>query len=138
MEELVIHTDGGARGNPGPAAAAFVIEGNEKLLHQESKFLGKATNNFAEYQGVVLALTWLTKNSPVYLNKKIIFILDSELVVKQLNGIYKVRDENIRKLFLEVTNLIIKLPVKIFFKSVSRSENKKADALVNRELDQNI
>jgi len=91
---LIIHTDGGSRGNPGPAACAFDVEQNGKEIFHQSKFLGTATNNFAEYSGVINALDWLMNNN-IY--PQVNFYLDSELVVRQINGIYKVKDENVKK-----------------------------------------
>lgn len=141
MEEtdLTIHTDGGSRGNPGPAACAFVVERNGEVIFKGSKYLGKVTNNFAEYSGVVLALEWFLSSPFINSELSIInFILDSELVVRQLNGLYKVKDENLQKLFAEVKNLITKNGKKVIFKNVPREENTIADQLVNEELDRNI
>lgn len=133
MEDVyIIHTDGGSRGNPGPAACGFVIEKNEKEIYRGSKFLGETTNNIAEYEGVVAALRWLEKNSST------IFFLDSELVVKQLNGIYKVKNDGIRKLFSQVKKLQTEKNIKAIYKNVPRSRNKIADLLVNKELDFHI
>lgn len=138
-QEIIIHTDGGSRGNPGPAACAFVVENNNQVIFRGSRFLKTATNNIAEYSGVILALEWLNKKSDeVKLKSEIKFFLDSELVVKQLNGLYKVKDENIKKLFLEVKNLILKLEKNVFFQHIPREKNKDADRLVNEELDRNI
>ena len=131
-EGLVIHTDGGSRGNPGPAACAFVIEQNGKEVFHNSKFLGIATNNFAEYSGVIDAIGWVIENNTL---SPITFYLDSELVVRQINGLYKVKDENLKKLFLEVLTKIKELKVRITFKHVPREENSDADLLVNQELD---
>ena len=127
--ELIIHTDGGSRGNPGPAACAFVVEQKGEVVFRASKYLGKATNNVAEYSGVIIALEWLNKESDA------VFFLDSELVVKQLNGLYKVKDENLHKLFTQVKILIKQTGKKIIFKHVRREENKIADLLLNQELD---
>lgn len=130
-------SDGGARGNPGPAAAAFVAMGDDgKILHQESKFLGEVTNNIAEYQGVVLALDWLLSNKVT--TQPVNFYMDSELVVKQLNGDYKVKDQNLKNLFLVVKGLLEKIKTKIIFRHIIRSKNKLADLLVNNELDNHI
>lgn len=134
-EFITIHTDGGSRGNPGPAACAFVVEDSSSEIYKESKYLGKQTNNFAEYGGVILALNWLVKRN--FSNVSVFFYLDSELVVKQINGAYKVRDENLRKLFSEVISLIKKTGIDIIFKNVPREKNKIADFLVNKELDKN-
>lgn len=136
--EIIIHTDGGSRGNPGPAAGAFVVEKNSEVVFKGSKYLGKVTNNFAEYTGVVIALQWLLENLDLQIGESITFVLDSELVVRQLNGLYKVKDENLQKLFSEVNVLINKTGKKIIFKSVPREQNKIADQLVNEELDRNI
>lgn len=138
-EEIVIHTDGGSRGNPGPAACAFVAEKDGREILKASKFLGDQTNNHAEYQGVILALQWLISQSPVVnQNSSIVFFLDSELIVKQINGIYKVKDENLRNLFFEALTLMKKIGGDFIFKHVLREKNKVADQLVNDELDKNL
>src|SRR3990172_2608879 len=97
---LTIHTDGGSRGNTGPAASGFVVELDGKEIYKGSKFLGKQTNNVAEDSAVILALEWIVKNK-ILLDVQgtiqsglITFLLDSELVVKQIKGLYKVKDEN--------------------------------------------
>lgn len=134
MEEgLIIYTDGGSRGNPGPAACAFVAAKNGSEIFKQSKYLGKRTNNFAEYSGVILALNWLNENKTSI--SLINFYLDSELVVKQINAVYKVKDENLRNLFFEVLLLMKKFGGRIVFKNIPREKNKIADQLVNEELD---
>lgn len=139
MEEgIIIHTDGGSRGNPGPAACGFVAEENGKEIFKASKYLGKQTNNFAEYSGVILALQCLSTQKLISNNYKLItFFLDSELVVKQINGIYRVKDEHLRNLFFEVLDLKKKIGGNFVFKNIPREENKIADLLVNEELDSN-
>ena len=133
MEEaLVIHSDGGARGNPGPGACAFVIEENGKIIIQGSKYLGRVTNNFAEYSGVLLALQSVAKKS------SITFYLDSELVAKQLSGLYKVKNKDLVKLAIEIRSLIATKNLEISFVNIPREKNKVADQLVNEELDGNI
>jgi ribonuclease HI len=134
-KEIIIHTDGGARGNPGPAASAFVAAKEDEVIFKESLFLGNATNNVAEYRAVILALEWLNKNPDNFSEYEINFCLDSELVVRQLNGIYKVKDQTLQKLFKNVMNLIGVCGLKITFRHVLRAENKMADFLVNEELD---
>ena len=129
-----IYSDGGARGNPGPAACAFVVLENGKVIHKDSKFLGKATNNQAEYQGVILALNYLITQST---NLQIRFFLDSELVAKQLTGLYRVKDSDLKKLFLEIQKILEKISGKIIFKNIPRTKNKLADFLVNKTLDMN-
>lgn len=134
--DLAIYTDGGSRGNPGFAACAFVALEGEKTVYSESKFLGKTTNNIAEYNGVLIALEWLVND--FLLSNEVLtvtFFLDSELVVKQINGLYKVKDQNIKMLFSQITSLINKTNKKIIFKNIPREKNKKADMLVNKRLD---
>jgi ribonuclease HI len=136
-DEMVIHTDGGARGNPGPAACAFIAEVGGKIVREDSLFLGSTTNNYAEYQGVILALKWLVDNYKILSIGNILFCLDSELVVRQLNGDYKVKDKKLIELFLQVNQLSKNISVKIFYKSIPRTKNKLADFLVNKKLDEN-
>ena len=136
-DEIIIHTDGGARGNPGPAACAFVAETGGKIIRQESKFLGESTNNCAEYQGVLLAFEWLSDNYQNSSEKTATFFLDSELVVRQLNRLYKVKDKKLLELFDQVTELSKNIGFTIFYKNIPRTKNKTADFLVNKELDQN-
>lgn len=136
-EALIVHTDGGARGNPGPAACAFVIEDGDKILYKGSRFLGKATNNLAEYQGVLEALKYFSTNRHLLKGRKVIFYLDSELVVKQLAGLYKLKSENLIAVNKEIRNLISKELIDISFRNIPRSQNKIADYLVNKELDKN-
>lgn len=131
---IKIYCDGGSRGNPGKSASAFVVEEEGKIIYSEAKYLGIATNNFAEYSSVFNALNWLKENEKI-LDEEIIFILDSELVVKQINGQYKVKSMKLKELFLQIKNLLDNYFPKIIFKNVSREENAKADFLVNQKLD---
>jgi ribonuclease HI len=131
--------DGGSRGNPGKAAAAFVVEEEGKIIFSEAKYLGIQTNNFAEYSAVLSALYWLKANKQK-LKKEIIFILDSELVVKQITGAYKVKNNKLKIIFQEIKNVLESFSLmrgkqKIIFKNVSREKNKMADFLVNQKLD---
>ena len=101
-KKLIIYTDGGARGNPGPAAAAAVIKNAEgQVVVQAAKYLGETTNNQAEYQGVLLAL----QKAKDLDASEIDFFLDSELVVNQLNRHYKVKDLGLQSLFVKIWNL---------------------------------
>lgn len=131
---ITIYSDGGARGNPGPAASAFVIlDDNGKVLTKKGFFLGKTTNNVAEYKAVIFALHDI-KNKPV--KPEIInFFLDSELVVKQLNGFYKVKDKKLQQLVIEIKNMERELNIKINYQAIPREKNKIADFLVNKTLD---
>ena len=135
-DSFLIYCDGGARGNPGPAAAAFVVEKGGKVIHKESKYLGRGTNNEAEYAGAILGLDWVSKN-PSEAPQEIVFVLDSELVANQLSGNFKVKKENLRDRYYTAKTLEKKIPVRVIYKTVSREQNKIADFLVNQELDEN-
>lgn len=130
-----IHTDGGARGNPGPAAVGIVIEGDD-LKKEYSEYIGKATNNEAEYRAVIFSLKKLKQLVGKERAKKEIEVevyLDSELLAKQLNGRYKIKEKDLQQLFLEVWNL--KQDFKqVDFIFVPREQNRRADQLVNQAL----
>lgn len=139
MEKLIIYTDGGARSNPGPAAIAAVIlirGANGQISEKEySLAIGRATNNIAEYKAVIFALkkTKLLLGGEKSKKTDLEIRSDSELLVNQINGFYKIKDEDLKPLFIEIWNL------KQGFKSVSfilipREKNKKADLLVNQQL----
>lgn len=129
---LKIFTDGGSRGNPGPAAIGYVIYRHAEVLYRDKKFIGNQTNNFAEYTALIESLNYCVNNN---LNiEDIEYYLDSQLVVNQLNGIYRVKDENIKKLFITVQTLL-KTFKQISFSHIPREKNKEADKLVNEALD---
>lgn len=132
-----IYTDGGARGNPGPAAFAVIIKNqNHKEIQRISRFLGKETNNQAEYEGVIAALLWLKKRG--IKDSKVYFYLDSELVVKQLKGEYKIKNEGLKPLFWRARELMMEMGLDIDLQAVKREFNKEADKLVNKTIDQNV
>lgn len=132
---LKIFCDGGARGNPGPAASAFVVFGEDgDRLAKGSKYLGENTNNVAEYTAVIMALEWLDKNGRG--TDEVTFVLDSELITKQINGLYKIKSEKLKPLIVRVKNLQKKFSGKIIFTWSPRSGNKLADKLVNEKLDE--
>jgi len=139
MEKLIIFTDGGARGNPGPAAIGAAIKAeNGQNLATISRRIGETTNNVAEYQAVIAALTWLKENKQIskYANMQIIqFYLDSKLVVNQLNGFFKIKDSHLRELLLKVRTLEQEVGGNIVYSFVPREKNWEADALVNKALD---
>lgn len=131
---LLINTDGGSRGNPGKSACAFYAHVGQKIIKQQSKFIGVSTNNVAEYNGVLLAFQWLvSENVDKFSN--IQFLIDSELVVKQLNGVYKIKNPNIQNIILKIKYLEKKLTKSVSYRNVPREENTIADHLVNLELD---
>jgi ribonuclease HI len=131
---LIIHTDGGARGNPGPAAIGVVIRDESgTLINQIAKKIGKSTNNHAEYQAVIEALQWLVEQKQGAASLQ--FILDSTLVVNQLSGQFKVKDANLKNQLRQVRQLegVLKMPVT--YLAVPREQNVAADRLVNEALD---
>ncbi len=133
---LIIYGDGGSRGNPGPAAAAFVVHEDGRVLHEEGFFLGETTNNVAEYTCVIKALEWMNQESRIKNQEsRIIFYLDSELVVKQLMGIYKIKSKNLIPLARKIKEMENDLAIKIKFVNVPREKNTEADLLVNQTLD---
>jgi len=132
-----IYTDGGARGNPGPAGAGAVIfDKNMKSVVEASKFLGIQTNNIAEYEAVILGLAKLTELVPEKDQEQteVTLRLDSELVQRQIIGQYRVKDAGLYKKYLEVRNLMNTFP-KITFEHVRREQNKEADQLANIAMD---
>jgi len=127
----LVHTDGASRGNPGPAAIGVVIqdaEGREVAVHSEA--IGRATNNVAEYRAVVQALSMLAGLGA----SRAEFLLDSELVVRQLNGLYRVKDPKMAALHGEVRRRAAQLG-QITFRHVPRHQNERADELANQALD---
>lgn len=122
---IKIFTDGGSHGNPGPSAIGVII-GDKKY----SKFIGYRTNNQAEYEAIIFALEQAKKLK----SRELEINSDSELVCKQLNHEYKVKDKDLQPLFIKAWNLSFGFQ-KIIFKHISREQNKEADKLVNQELD---
>ncbi len=127
---LTIFTDGASRGNPGPAAAAAIFCRSGKFISKTAKFLGEKTNNQAEYEALIMAL----KEAKKLKAKKISCFLDSELIVRQLNHKYKIKDEKIIPLFIKVWNLMIGFE-SVEFAYVPREKNRQADTLANQLLD---
>jgi len=135
--KLIIYTDGGSRGNPGPAAIGVVIT-NQKSepIKKFGEAIGEATNNEAEYQAVIFALKKVKAlyGKEVAKKSQIEMRVDSELIVKQLNHEYKIEEPRIQQLFLKVWNLILDFG-QIKFITIPREKNKEADRLVNEALD---
>jgi ribonuclease HI len=130
-KKIKIYTDGGARGNPGPAAIGVVIKDEKgKILKQDSEYIGKATNNQAEYQALLKGLRLAKDLKPT----EVICYLDSELVVKQMKQEYKVKDKDLQPLFIKCWNAAIALK-KVTYQHIPRNLNKEADKLLNDELD---
>ena len=134
---LNIFTDGGSRGNPGPAAIGIVIkDAANQTLHNFGQTIGIATNNIAEYQAVIIALQWLL-HQPAR-PRKANFFLDSTLVVNQLNGLWKLKDAHLRQKVILIRQLEASLNADITYTAISRSQNSAADLQVNLALDQTL
>lgn len=142
MKQIFINTDGGSRGNPGPAAIGVVFS-DEKggVFHDHKECIGIGTNNEAEYQAIIRGLEILSKSSWFKENNssdnEVICRLDSQLVVEQLKGNYKVKQEHLAVLVQKVKEISQEFKFKLIFTHVPREENKLADKLVNEALDDN-
>jgi ribonuclease HI len=130
MKNVTIFTDGGARGNPGPSGIGVVFYVDEKIILEIKEFIGDHTNNFAEYTALIKALTKAHEMGA----ENVECFLDSELVVKQLNGQYKIKEETLKPLAAKVLSMTNKFK-SISFSHVRREKNKEADRLVNEAID---
>lgn len=132
--KLTTYTDGGARGNPGPAAAGIVIKNEAgETIASYGVFLGDQTNNYAEYSALISAL----KKAKELGATEVDCVLDSELVVKQMIGEYKVKEPVLQKLWVQAYNNSQQFK-KVTYRHVLRAHNKEADAEVNKAIDDNI
>jgi ribonuclease HI len=128
---VVVHVDGGSRGNPGPAAAAAVISTPDgDVLDEAATVLGRATNNVAEYRGLLLGL----ERAKALGATEVEVVNDSELVARQVNGVYKVKHPDMRPLYLDAMSALREFE-RWSIRSVPRAQNAEADALVNQALD---
>lgn len=131
FSELIIHTDGASRGNPGKAGIGVAIyDKNYRLVEEVCRFIGESTNNVAEYHAMILAV----QKAISYNAKKAVFKTDSELLVRQLNGIYRVKSPGLLPLYKELSIFLNKIPA-WEIQHVSREENLRADALANKGID---
>lgn len=139
MKRIRAYTDGGARGNPGPAGAGAVLllldeEGKEvRQLAEVSVYLGETTNNQAEYRAIFLALQKARELG----SEDVEVRMDSELAARQLNGQYRVKNAELAQRYLEIVNLKRSFK-RVIFKHVRRAQNAQADALVNAAIDQHL
>jgi len=134
--QLNVFCDGGARGNPGPAATGFLIKDQKgKILEKTGKFIGQTTNNVAEYQAVIEALKWLKDNFRLTISSYQ-FFLDSKLIVNQLNGLFKIKNGKLRELVVEIRQLEQRVGGNVSYQFIKREKNQEADQLVNQVLDQ--
>jgi ribonuclease HI len=133
--KLLLNTDGGSRGNPGPAAFGFVIQditsGAGIILEKCGKYLGVTTNNQAEYQGLLAGVKWVVENEA---SAELAIKMDSLLIVNQVKGLYKVKSPELFPIFQEVRGLLSKLP-NWTIEHTYREGNTLADELVNKALD---
>ena len=131
---LSVYSDGGSRGNPGKSAYAIVVVENGKIIHEHAEFLGIHTNNYAEYRGLIAGISKVLD----YKATEAEFVMDSQLVIRQMNGEYKVKSPDMKVLYDDAKALSSMIP-KVTFRNVRRSEEyiPRADALLNEEMDRN-
>lgn len=148
MEKIIIYTDGGSRNNPGPAGAGWLIyevdpstgsigspqASSGRLLAKSKKYLGERTNNWAEYEAVIAALTEAKKRGLA--SREIEIRMDSELIVRQMNNEYQVKEETLWPQYMKVHNLLVAHFPHVKFVHIPREENKEADRLVNEAIDE--
>lgn len=134
MATIIVYTDGGARGNPGPAGIGVYIKHSTGEELKKKRFIGKATNNQAEYRALIWACQLI--EGEVKINDEVEYRLDSELVVKQMKGEYKVKDADLSILKERVDKILTTAKYNFTFKHVPRIQNKEADKLVNQALDE--
>lgn len=131
---IEVFCDGGSRGNPGPSAWAFVVKEDGKIIKEANGFIGIETNNFAEYTALIKALSFVKEAYP---GREFEVNLDSQLVVSQLSGLFKIKSSKIRELVFKVRELEASFK-KVTYRHVYREKNKEADKLVNLALDRNL
>ena len=132
MTQILIHTDGASRGNPGQAAYSFLVRKEGSIIKEDAGKLGIMTNNQAEYTALVHALEFALNTHP---DAEVIVHSDSELMVKQVQGLYKVKSEELKPLCLQARELISKMKGSVRLVHVRREQNKDADQLCNDALD---
>ena len=133
IKHLTLYSDGGARGNPGPAAAAFIAIENNEIIKTDTQYIGIRTNNQAEYEALTMALKYALNSNA----EEVTCYLDSELVARQMKGEYKIKNIELQKLYLKAHAIRVRIR-KIEFYNVTRNNSfiQKADTLVNKTLDQ--
>lgn len=138
MEKIIVNTDGAARGNPGPAAASFIIRKDSgEVLAKEGAVLGETTNNVAEYTAVRLAFEKILQEFSGILPVDVEVLSDSKLIVEQLSGSFKIKNPNLKILFNEVKRLEEKVG-RVIYRYIPRAENCQADLLANQALDEQL
>ena len=137
MQTIIVYTDGGARGNPGHAGIGAVItDGEGKVLKEISAYIGEATNNAAEYEALIRVLGELKKMFGVRLRTTRVEVrMDSELCVRQLTGVYRVKEPGLKEQFARVARARLEDAPHMIFTHVRREQNQRADELVNEAID---
>ena len=133
--EIIIYTDGGARGNPGPAGSGAVIYDGKKKVAEISEYLGIQTNNFAEYEALLLALEKTLELFGTPVPHPVLVKMDSELIVKQMRGEYKVKNAVLKEKHTRARMLIAESIPHITFTHISREQNGEADQCANNAMD---
>lgn len=131
--ELTIYTDGASRNNPGEAGAGIYILRDGEPFGQIARYLGQTTNNIAEYTAAIIGLEYAASAGA----RSVKLFADSELLVKQINGLYKVRNEGLKPLYARVKDLIARIG-SVEVEYIPRAKNKEADALANKAIDEKI
>jgi ribonuclease HI len=136
MNKLKIYTDGGSRGNPGPAGiGVYVIDQQQQVVFSQALFIGRATNNESEYKAFLASLEWLEEYSKNTSVESIEWFLDSKLVVEQINKNWKIKEDRLKNLAKQAWEHLSSINCKYEIKHVRREYNKDADGLVNQALD---
>jgi ribonuclease HI len=130
---FTMYTDGASRNNPGEAGAGVVILHRDKTVKEIARYLGTTTNNIAEYTAAIMGLEYAAREGA----SRVVLFADSELLVKQLNGEYKVKNEGLKPLYRKAKELIAKIG-SVEVKYIPRGNNKVADALANKAIDEKI
>ena len=132
--QISVYTDGGSRGNPGISGFGVVVfDQTDRVIHKISKFIGVKTNNEAEYLALLESLTWVRDHQNDYSSVK--FYSDSELLVRQLNGKYKVKSANLKPLYQLAISVIADIHIPSTFNEILREKNSLADELANQAMD---
>ncbi|MBU0579440.1 ribonuclease HI family protein [Patescibacteria group bacterium] len=136
MSRLKIFTDGGARGNPGPAGIGVHVVNEQRMqVFQQSLFIGRATNNEAEYKAFLASLEWLREHTKTTTIKAVEWFLDSKLVVEQVNKNWKIKEPRLKKLAETAWETLSSLECEYKISHIRRENNQEADGLVNQALD---
>jgi len=131
-----VYTDGGSRGNPGPSGFGLVIyDDQNNIIYQESTFLGIKTNNEAEYSGIISAIKWVEQNFSKLNIDQVTFFADSQLLIRQLQGVYKVKSPNLVPLFQQAKKTLNQMNLNYQFNDIRREYNQLADELAHQAMD---